>query len=224
MRCFANSQPPPLRGASLQACESGSWSHRPDFDGQRPPLRKDNHARGPNRTQPPQAAPRACYTRGLGFVPRLAWPAPAGTQKLAVQASSQTTPLRTHDHAIAPNRTQPPQAAPRACYTRGLGFVPRLAWPAPAGTRKLAVQASSQTTPLRTHDHAIAPNRTQPPQAAPRACRPAAPRIDASSSRRAAAAPLRPRPPGGRPHARLVAPCCDHAGPRLPGPWMARRP
>ena len=49
-------------------------------------------------------------------------------------------------------RTQRPKAAPRACLTETLGFMPRFPWPAAAGSRRPAVQAGSQTRGTTVRD------------------------------------------------------------------------
>jgi hypothetical protein len=87
-----------------------------------------------------------------------------------------------------------------------------------AATRGRATRPS-QRGPARRSETA-ATRCTQRPQAAQRARRtPGVLRIDASSSRHAAAAPRRPRPPGRRPLGRLVAP---RLRPRRPKPAGAR--
>ena len=113
----------------------------------------------------------------------------------------------THSHAAAEGRA--------ACMTYGNPRLP--ASVSFAGRRRLAMARHPGGQP--THSHAAAEGR-----AACLAIPQGVLRLDAASSRHAAAAQLRPRPPGGRPLARRGAPRLPSAEPRLPGPWMARQP
>ena len=161
---------PPLRGASLQACECRLWRHRPDStvgdrrysrnadafsrhesigieNAQHQDLRFGLPGSGgspqPTRrpgTQRPQAAPRGGFTQRLGLVPRVAF---AGLRRHSMARPPGGQPTRCPG-------TQRPQAAPRAraprlsriaaAAIRCAAAAPRR--PRPPGRRPLAARTN----------------------------------------------------------------------------------
>jgi hypothetical protein len=184
------------------------------------------------RTQRPKAAPRACHTQSLGIMPRFASPAAAGSRKPAIQAGSQHSahdgrrpPLqqRIRPHAAAEGRAAwMPYAKPRHHASLCFAGRRRLAKARhPGGQSTLGARRSETAATARAVKRYA---RTQRPKAAPRGC--PAPARRGSTPRRAAAPP-QPRCGHGRPEGGRSAGWshlgCDHAGPSLPGPWMARQ-